>query len=208
MENVESGAFNESSGASTEINQDIQEPVKPNPASSNKDHEKYKRDMIRYKDQVAELNERIKSFELAEQEQKGNLQKVIEKLKSENKELKTKYSQDRYSYAVSKIEDSVKLISQGLGCKDPDTFYRLIDQDEIKTIEVDDRFNASKKDIEEIVTKNMKKYEHLGFFEKRVNIVDKAPNSSANTQSASKSLANMSKEELIEQAKKLGLKTL
>lgn len=208
METIESGAFDGTSGASSVNNQDIEKPQKPAANASESDQEKYKRDMIRYKDQVAELTEKLKAFELADQEQKGNLQKVIEKLKAENKEIKTKYTQDRYQYAVSKIEDNVKLIAQKLGCKDPDTFYRLIDSDEIKTIEVDEKFNASKKDIEEIVTKNMKKYEHLGFFDKKVNIVDKAPNSSANVESKTKSFSEMSKQELIEQAKKLGLKTL
>jgi phage shock protein A len=206
MEQVESGAFDGASGASTENSNDIQEPVKPAASASSKDHERYKRDMIRYKDQVADLTEKLKQFELADQEQKGNLQKVIDKLKTENKELKTKYSQDRYQYAVSKIEDSVKLTAQRLGCKDPDTFYRLIDSEEIKGIEVDERFNASKKDIEEVVTKAMKKYEHLGFFEKKVNVVDRAP--SAVNDTKTKPLDKMDVSEILEMGKKLGLKTL
>jgi hypothetical protein len=206
MESVQDGgAVAETSGANS-VNQDIQEPTKPSHDASKADHDKYKRDMLKYKDMVAELTERVKSFEMTEQEQKGNFQKVIQRLKDENKDLKTKYAQANYNYASSKIRDAVITESVKLGCVDPDTFYKLIDQDDIKSIEVDDSYNAKQDDIKSIIEKNMKKYERLGFFGKKVNVIDKAPSSSPNNKEEDKK--PKTKDELLELAGKLGFKRL
>ena len=208
---VESGANSVESGATIE-GKDVQmpsKPVEPKNDASSADWKRYKSDMLKYKDQVEDLTEKLQGYELREQEAKGDLQKVIQRLKQENSELKQKYSTDRYNYAFSKIEDSIKMEAAKMGCKDPETFFRLIDQAEIKAIEVDDSFNARKEEIKEIVSSNVKKYEHLGFFDKRVNVIDKAPSGSINqSTNASKDLSEMSKDELLAYAKKHGHKTL
>jgi hypothetical protein len=207
MESVQDGgAVAETSGAISEESTNIEKPIKPSSDASRADHEKYKRDMLKYKDMVGELQERVKAFEMTEQEQKGNFQKVIQRLKEENKDLKTKYAQANYNYATSKIKDSVITEAVKLGCVDPDTFYKLIDQDDIKTIEVDDSFNAKQDDIKSIIEKNMKKYERLGFFGKKVNVIDKAPSSSPNNNEDNKK--PKTKEELLDMAGKMGFKRL
>lgn len=205
LENQFVGDESNASGASSEK---IQEPKRPSSNASNSEHEKFKRDMLRYKDQVAELTDKLKQYEVAEQEAKGNLSKVIEKLKQENKELKSSYTKNQLNYALGKIEDKVKITATKLGCKDPDTFYKLIDQDSIKAVSVDEKFNPSHDEIDALVNDSMKRYEHLGFFDKKVNVIDKAPNSGNNESKAPKKLNEMTKEELIEHGKKLGMKTL
>jgi len=203
------GADLDQSGALDSGNvQTPKEPPRPSEDASKSDWTKWKRDMLKYKDEVEDLREKIKSYELREEEQKGDLQKVINRLKEENGDLKKKYSQDRFKYAFSKVEDSIKMEAAKLGCKDPDTFFRLIDQAEIKAIEVDDSFNASKKDVQEIVSSNLKKYEHLGFFDKKVNVIDRPPKSGAPEGEKSKPVDQMSKDELLAYAKKHGFKTL
>jgi len=169
----------------------------------------FKRDMLRYKDEVSTLRDQLKQYEIAEQEQKGNLQAVIQKLKDENKQLKNVHAQDRVSFAEGKLEESIKSIALQKGCKDADTFYKLIDKVDLDTVQLDDRFNASKDDISTIVENYSKKYEHLGFFGKKVNIVDKAPNAKpVEKEAKTKTLDDMSTEELLELAGKTGLKRI
>jgi len=169
----------------------------------------FKKDMLRYKDEVNSLREKLKEKELAEEEQKGNLQDVIARLKDENRSLKSDLSKSKVSYAEGKIEDSFKRIATQLGCKDPDTFYKLIDRTEIRGVELDDKFNANLEDVKDIVTKYSKQYEHLGFFGKKVNIVDKAPNNNPiEKPKKTKSLDEMSHEELMKIAEQQGLKRI
>jgi hypothetical protein len=207
MEN-ESGAFADQDGVKSENQETLKEPSKPSASASQSDHEKYKRDMLKYKDEVAKLREQLSAYETEREEQKGNLQKVIEKLKSENKEIKSKYSQERLSFAMSKVEETVKAQCALAGCKDPETFFRLIDKEDINALQVDEKYNIDKKEAKDLVEKYSKKYEHLGFFDRKVNIVDKAPANNSNFKGGEKSMADMTKDELVAHAKKMGFKTL
>jgi hypothetical protein len=169
----------------------------------------FKKDMLRYKDEVNSLREKLREKELVEEEQKGNLQDVIARLKDENRSIKAELSQSKVSYAEGKIEDSFKRIATQLGCKDPDTFYKLIDRTEIRGVELDDKFNANLEDVKDIVNRYSKQYEHLGFFGKKVNIVDKSPNNNpVEKPKKTKSLDEMSHEELMKIAEQNGLKRI
>jgi hypothetical protein len=48
---------------------------------------------------------------------------------------------------------------------------------------------------------------HLGFFDKKINVIDKAPNDKA-PEKKGKDISDMSKDELIAYAKKHGHKTI
>ena len=50
-----------------------------------KEQRDYKKDMFRYKTQAKELEERIRDFEMREEEAKGNVANVISTLKEENR---------------------------------------------------------------------------------------------------------------------------
>lgn len=155
--------------------QEIEKPEAPEQSAPPAEKDKYKRDMLRYKSELEQMKEKMSTYEREKEEAKGNLGKVIEKLKSENQEIKKKYVEDRSNYAKSKIEDSIKMSLTKQGCKDPDTFYRLLDDTSIQALGLDEKFNPDKSEVETLVNENVKKYEHLGFFDKKVNVIDKAP---------------------------------
>jgi hypothetical protein len=188
------------SSASTERTNEIE---KSNPI------EDYKKDMFKFKSKARELEDKLKEYELREQEQKGNLQEVIAKLKDENRSLKQSVTQSQVSFAEGKIEDTIKLLAKDAGCQDVNTFYRLIDKTDIDMIELDDKFRANEVDVKDLVEKYKKNYEHLGFFKQNVNIVDKAPNSKPiNPPKKEKALEDMTMQELLAVAESKGLKRL
>lgn len=171
--------------------------------------EEYKRDMFKYKNENRELRAQLEEKMLAEEEQKGNLQSVIQRLKDENKHLKKSTADDRYNFAQGKIEDAIKTFAAKKGCTDPDTFYKLIDDADVQTVELDDKFRTSSEDIESIVEKNMQRYEHLGFFKKNVKIADGSPSSKPVEKKAKEvDLSKLSHEDLMKVASDAGFKRI
>lgn len=200
MENAnESVAQTQESSASTE---------KQTANTNNSAADDYKRDMFKYKQKAKELEDRLQEYALADEQKKGNLEGVINALKDENRRLKQETAQSRLNFAEGKLEDAVKGFALKKGCKDPETFYKLIDRNDLQTVELDDKFRASSDDIASIVERYMGKYEHLGFFGKSVNIVDKSPSNAPVNKPKTKSLDDMSHEELMALARKQGLKTI
>jgi len=200
MENAnESVAQTQESSASTE---------KQTANTNNSAVDDYKRDMFKYKQKAKELEDRLQEYALADEQKKGNLEGVINALKDENRRLKQETAQSRLSFAEGKLEDAVKGFALKKGCKDPETFYKLIDRNDLQTVELDDKFRANNDDIASIVERYMGKYEHLGFFGKSVNIVDKSPSNAPVNKPKTKSLDDMSHEELMALARKQGLKTI
>lgn len=169
----------------------------------------YKKDMFKFKEKAKELEQKLAEYELKEQESKGNLQEVISKLKDENRTLRGDIAQSKLSFAKGKIEDAVKRRAVELGCKNADVFYKLIDDTEIKTIELDGKFNPRKDDIDVLVDRYKKEYDNLGFFGKSVNVVDKAPNNKpVENKKPSKELHELSHDELMKLAEQSGQKRI
>ena len=163
-ENVTDSVQTQESSASTENQERNLETKTPS--------DDYKKDMFKFKSRARELEERVKEFEIREQEQKGNLQDVISRLKDENKSLKQTAVQSQFSFAEGKIEDAIKTTAAKLGCTDPETFFKLVDRTDIDMIEMDDKYRANPEDVNSIVDKYRKSFEHLGFFKRKVSIVD------------------------------------
>ena len=200
-ENVKDSVQTQASSASNETNEKVE--TRANPIDD------YKKDMFKFKNRAKELEERLQEYELREQESKGNLQDVISKLKDENRQLKQSVAQSHVSFAEGKIEDAIKTTAAKLGCTDPDTFFKLVDRTDIDMIELDDKFRASNEDVNGIVDKYRTNYEHLGFFKKKVNLVDGTPNSKpVNKEVKQKPLHEMSTEELLRVAEASGMKRI
>lgn len=172
--------------ATTENTTEIEtKPVVENKfeANSNSDHDRYKRDMLRYKEEAKKLQEQMRERELEEQKAKGDLEGALKRLEEENQTLKHDIAKDRVRNAKSRIEDEVKRVAMQKGCKDVDAFYRLIDNEDLSKVELDgESLRVNKQDAELLVEANMKKFEHIGLFgAKNVRIVDGSPGTKVDT---------------------------
>lgn len=193
------------SGTHSEQVSDISEKTNDNLSAVND----YKRDMFKFKERAKELEQKLSEYELKEQESKGNLQDVIQKLKDENRNLRGENAQSKLMFAQGKIEDAIKRKAVEQGCKNADVFFKLIDGTDLKTIELDSKFNPKTDDIDVLVDRYKKQYDNLGFFSKSVNVVDKAPNSKPNeSKKPSKSLDELTQDELMKLAEQQGMKRI
>lgn len=162
----------------------------------NQDHDRYKRDMFKYKDQVKELSEQLKQYELHEQQKKGNFEGVIGKLKDEIKELKHTNAKKDLSFANTQINNAIRNEALKRGIKDVDVLMKLVDKSDKDLIELDESYNPSSDDVKNLMDKNMERYGHI--FKKSVNIVDATPNNRPQTRPEKKfDLDKMSGDEIF-----------
>lgn len=152
------------SSASTENNQTL----------NNADND-YKRDMFRYKDEAKVLREQLKEIELDKKQKSGDLEGAISTLKDEIKHLKHSNATQKFSYAETQMNSSIKeeLLSRGVKGKKLDAFLKLVDDNDKSIVELDEKFNVSSDDIKSLVDKNMERYGDL--FKTEVKIVDGTP---------------------------------
>lgn len=135
----------------------------------------YKRDMLKYKDELTAAKERLREIELSDQQKKGNYEQVISTLKEEIKNLKNENAKSKYSFASTQLDNAIKneLLSRGVNGAKLDAFLKLVDDNDKSIVELDDRFNVSSDDVKTLVDKNMERYGDL--FARPVRVVDGVP---------------------------------
>lgn len=163
----------------------------------------YKKDMFKYKEnyksaqqEAMELKERLKAFELKEEERKGNHQKVIEDLKDELRQTKSELATRDFTFANTTIDSTLKQEALKHGCKDPDLLVRLISKEKKDRVTIDDGFNPDKEDIKGLVESAMKEFDHIGLFGKSTKIADGVPSSPSMNQAPPKTINEMTTAEL------------
>jgi hypothetical protein len=156
-------------------NDQIESRVKPTAQDS------FKKDMLRYKDEAANLREQLNSIEMEKQTKKGNFESVITKLKEELAEQKRTNAGLKVNYAEKSLNDSIKAqaMSKGLKGVQVDAFMRLVDSDEKQLVEFDDKFNVKQDDVNNIVENHLKRYSDI--FKTKVNVADASPRSGASS---------------------------
>jgi len=162
-------------GKSSALTDDDKTKLMPDDFKS--DFFKHKQRMKEAEQRAKEAEAKIKEFEMAEEEKKGNYQKVIEDLKEESKKLRQELNQRDFTYASSNIDSALKLKAREFGCKNVNAFLRLIGKEKKDAISLAEDFSPIEDDIEMVVKNAMKEYEGIGLFGKKVNVTDAPPNS-------------------------------
>jgi hypothetical protein len=159
--------------------------------------DRFKRDMLKYKDEANALREKVASYELDSEQKKGNLEGVINALKEENKGLKSSAAQSRFDYAQTQLDNAIRqeALSKGLSSEKVDVFMKLIDDNDKGIVELDEKFNVSSDDVKSLVDKNMERYANIGLFNKKVNVVDGTPGNNLGAKKAQKDVKDMSWDE-------------
>ena len=200
-----------------ERHEDSVNPAQESGASTEKDQlnlnspiEKYKKDMLRYKDEWRNASEKLKSYEeelssyrLEKEKEKGNYSQVIDELKEKARNLETQLKQKDVSYARTNIESAIAKEAMKRGCKDTDVFLKLVGDNSFDIVSLDSSYRPDMRDIETIVEDNMKKYEGIGLFGRRVNVVDASPNNNPVNQVKKQESRPLTSDEILEKLKNL-----
>lgn len=105
----------------------------------------------KYKSQLTEAQERLKTFEQREMEAQGKHQDLINALRTENQKLKAGIDERDQVYMWSKRSEALRHAAARQGCVKPDHLLRLMDEDVLNQIEVDDHYNPVFEDVNRVV---------------------------------------------------------
>jgi len=151
------------------------------------------------KDELAEMQEWKRQQELADQERKGDLQGVIESLREENSKLKTEKGEVQKNYAFTTFSEQIKRAAAKEGCTNPDKLLKLMTAEQMKSVEVDDSFRVNGDDLTRLMDTLKEEHSDIGLF-KRQNVNIHTVTGQAKVED--KTIANMSKEEIMAYARK------
>lgn len=185
------------SGASTVTKETTNTNVEP---------DRFKRDMLKYKDEAALLREKVASYELEQEQKKGNFEGVISSLKDEIKALKGDNANSKFKFAQTQLDGAIRetALSKGLTPEKVDVFMKLIDENDKGVVELDDSFNVNKDDVVNLVDKNMERYANIGLFGRKVKVTDATPNNNINMNTEKKiDMSKMSWDDAVAYAKTL-----
>ena len=105
----------------------------------------------KYKSQLTDAQERLKAYEQKEMEAQGKHQDQINALREENQKLKAGIDERDQVYTWSKRSEALRHVATQQGCVKPDHLLRLMDQDVLNQIEVDDNYNPVTEDVNRVV---------------------------------------------------------
>lgn len=123
------------------------------------------------KSELEELRNWKKDLELEQQQAKGDLEGVINKLREENNALKSDLTNTKRGYASKSIEDQIKQAAIGKGCVNADKLMKLITRDQLSTVQVGEDYRVNSEDLGRLVDELEKEHSDIGLFRsKSVNI--------------------------------------
>jgi hypothetical protein len=139
----------------------------------------YSKVMGTLKKRESELNEvrsRLESIELEKKQAEGNKDEVISTLREKLKEAQSSTDQLKHQYVWSSLEGQIKTEAVKHGCRNPDKLMKLLNEDDLKSIQVGNDFKVNQDDLNRLLEKAKKDNEDIALFQKKsVNINDVAP---------------------------------
>jgi len=155
------------------------------------------------------LAQKVKLREEAEALKAERDRLVQEKLEAEGKhkeaadywkqkavELEEKDKKRESVLAWNSITSQLKATLASQGCVNPEKAIKLIDREELKSVEVDENYRVSEADVSRIVEHLKKDNSDIGLFAGGVGVKDMSPNKANFDSKGEKDISRMSDEEL------------
>ncbi len=191
MDNVEA------SGA-TEPVSDGKVSVKPNNTVSYETYTKVLGEKKRRDEELAQLNSSLEAYRQKELEASGKTNELIDALKGKAKELESKLVDTDKKYKTRVLTGQIKAEAAKYGCIAPDDLLRVGD---FSGVTVDENFDVNTQELGVMLEKIKQDKPYL--FKTNVTGVRDLPPSSSGVNTKTKTLNEMSREELLGMISKL-----
>lgn len=152
----------------------------------------------RFKSETAELRAKLEQYEQSQLEEQGKYQELNEKLRKERDDILKAKRDLEVRVAEEKIRSQVTTKAKELGCIDTDALTKLVDFD---GLDVDDGYSVSSQSLDMVLKKAKQDKPYL-FSNNAPKIRDGVPAKESGQVDVNK----MSKEQIKEYAKKLGIR--
>lgn len=137
--------------ASETVTENINAEEKSGNIPSYEWHRRVLSDAKKYKTQLNETQDKLKAYEEKEMEATGKHQDLIAALREENQKLKSGIDERDQVYTWSKRSEALRHAATREGCVKPDHLLKLMDQDVLNQIQVDDSYNPVMDDVHRVV---------------------------------------------------------
>lgn len=167
-------------------------------------YETYKKVLAEKKsrdERLSQMETKLKAYEQRDLEHKGNYEEVVTSLREQVSDLQTQVKSRDEAYVMSKVESAIKTKALEAGCVNPDKLMRLLDNERIRSLEVNDKYEVSAQDVDYLITEAAKDNDFL-FKKSKANVVDGSPVDKP-YQAAEKSVDKMSQNELEDEIRRL-----
>jgi len=107
------------------------------------------------------LEETVQNLTLEKNQAEGNKDEAITSLKKQNDELKGKLDKTTKSFAWTTLTGQIKQEAAKQGCKHPEKLIRLMDDDDLRSIEIGDNFFIDPANVKPVIEKYKKDWSEL-----------------------------------------------
>lgn len=150
------------------------------------------------------LEAELEDLKINEASREGKKDDVIEALRKQLAEVREDYDLKTKAYATTTVKGQIKSALLKKGCVSPDKALRLMERDDLNSIQLDDDFSVNLEDLDRVIDKFQKENEDLPLFNKVSGVSDLTPTNQVEYKEKQKEFSEMSKEELLNEAKNLG----
>ena len=182
--------------ASETVKENVNTETKSDNIPSYEWHRRVLGENKKYKSQLTDAQQRLEAYEQKEMEAQGKHQDLIAALRDENQKLKAGISERDQVYTWSKRSEALRHVASQQGCVKPDHLLRLMDEDVLKQIQVDDSYNPVAEDVARVVEsfKGNPDYQYL--FRAKAHSVDTVTPNSKVQKKERRKVSEMSSDEI------------
>ena len=185
-----------------DVNQDtssVEETKESSDAKDTVSYETHKKLLAQRKadqERLRELEAKFQSIEESKLEAEGRKDELVESLRKRLEEKDNALNDIQKQYATKTLTEQIKAKAVELGCKPnyADKLIRLMDDSDLKSIQVDENYMANHDDLRMVLEKTKK--DVPDFFSKTVTIGDSTPSNNPYMKPSDRS--KLSTKELIE----------
>jgi hypothetical protein len=149
-----------------------------------------------FQSRLSEYESKLQKLEEEKLHAEGKKEELLDSYKKRVQELESRLDKTNKSYAWNTLTGSIKTEAVKAGCKDPDKLIRLMDDEDLRSIEIGDNFTINTESLKEIIEKNKK--ENYFLFETTPRQASVGNPSKKSPEEPKKSFKDMTREELLE----------
>lgn len=159
-------------------------------AVSYKSYRKLLTEKKNQQNKLGEVQEKLAALEAKDMESKGQQSELISTLRGQVGDLKDKLKETNYNFAWKSITGEIKAAAIKEGCDRPDALIKLLDKEDMDSLEIGDDFSVNGDDLKRVLEKAKRENDFL-FRKKSKPVADAIPSN----EMPKKDLSNLSLEE-------------
>lgn len=159
-------------------------------------HKKLLSEKKRRDQENADLKAKIEAFEQSKLESEGKKDEALSAQRKKIKELEERDRQREAKYSWTRVSSQIKERAIQDGCTDASKLIKLLDKEDLSSVDVDEEFKVNSKDLEVLMEKARKENPFL-FKSKAAPVSDLPPTNAVQTGGTDP--ATMSKDDILNQ---------